>query len=157
MSLIDALTAAKAAYDLASVAMQARDDAKAQSAMAELREKLWEMSTMGFAQVQTLHSLELEVQKLRMELADAQRQNKDLEAELKEQIQYQPAEIHPGVWAYTRVEDAEKPVQSRPNFCSACYGEGKKTPLRYYPSLGQRFETWQCVLNGDHTFRNRES
>ena len=157
MNLIDAFTAAKAAYDLATVAIQARDDVKIQSAMADLRERIWDMSSTGLTQVQALHSLELETQKLRMQLADAERTKADLEAKLEEESKYQITEIRPGVWAYCLVDQINAPVEQRPNFCSACYSSGKKVPLRYYAALGQRLESFQCLENDGHTFRNRDA
>ena len=157
MNLIDAFTAAKAAYDLATVAIQARDDVKIQSAMADLRERIWDMSGTGLTQVQALHSLELETQKLRMQLADAERANTELEAKLEEQSKYQITEIRPGVWAYCLVDHANTPVEQRPNFCAACYSNGKKVPLRYYAALGTRLESFQCSVDDGHTFRNRDA
>lgn len=157
MNLIDAFTAAKAAYDLATVAIQARDDVKIQSAMADLRERMWDMSATGLTQVQALHMLELETQKLRMQLTDAERAKAELEAKLEEETKYQITEIRPGVWAYCLVDHVNAPVEQRPNFCAACYSNGKKVPLRYFEALGARLESFQCSVDDSHTYRNRDA
>ncbi len=157
MNLIEAFTAAKAAYDLAAVAIQARDDVKIQSAMVDLREKMWDMSATGLTQVEALHRLELETQKLRMKLADAERAKAELEAKLEEETKYQITEIRPGVWAYCLVDHANAPVEQRPNFCATCYSNGKKVPLRYYPALGQRVESFKCLVDDSHSFRNKDA
>ena len=150
MNLLDAVSAAKAAYDLATVAIQARDDAKTQAAMADLREKLWDMSSTGFSQMQALHSLELETQKLRMQLAESERSQADLEAKLKEEAKYQITEVCPGGWAYMLVSDADKPVDSRPYFCPVCDANGKKTPMRHYQAQGELAESWTCMADTAH-------
>jgi len=154
MNLFDAVSAAKAAYDLAAIAVQARDEVKTQAAMTDLRERLWDMSNTGLSQVQALHSLELETQKLRMQLSESERAQAELQAKLKEDAQYKLAEIRPGIWAHTLIEDMETPVETRPNFCAACYANGKKVPLRYISALGDRTEMWRCLADGAHTYRN---
>ena len=150
MNLIDAFTAAKAAYDLTTVAIQARDDVKIQSAMADLREKIWDMSGTGLTQMQALHSLELETQKLRVQLADAERAKAQLEAQLKEEAQYQITEVCPGGWAYMLVSDTDKPVQDRPHFCPVCNANSKKMPMRHYQAQGQLAESWTCMADSGH-------
>ena len=70
---------------------------------------------MGFAQVQALHSLELETQKMRMELVEARRQREDLQRK----VQYSLFEVVPGAWAYTAVSDMQKPWTVAPTFAPA--------------------------------------
>lgn len=154
MTFIDALGAAKGAYDLVSVAIKARDEAKIQAAMGDLREKLWEMSNNGLSQMQTLHSLELENQKMRMELVEARRTHEHLESKVKEKTQYQFFEIVPGAWAYTSAESIDLPVHKRPNFCASCHSSGKVVPLQYLPQETHGQETWFCPGNSAHTLVN---
>ena len=153
MAFVEALGAAKTAYDFVALAIKARDDLKIQEAMSDLREKLWDMSSNGLSQLQSLHSLELEAQKLRMELAEAKRAQSDLEAKIEEEAQYQLAEIRTGIWAYLLVSDIDKPVESRPHFCPACYANGKKVPMRYFKLQGELAETWRCELDWNHELR----
>lgn len=157
MNLFDALTAAKAAYDLAAVAIQARDEGKTQAAMADLREKLWEMSTTGLSQVEALHRLEIETQKLRTQLAEAERAHAELQAKFSEDSKYPIVEISPGVWARTLADKLATPACDRPNFCATCYANDKKVPLRYFPALGDRRETWKCTEDEAHTYRNNDA
>lgn len=150
MAFVEALGAAKTAYDFVALAIKARDAAKIQAAMADLREKLWEISNTGLSQLQTLHSLELEAQKLRVKLAESERVHRDLEAKIKEEAQYQITEVCPGGWAYMLISDMDKPVNSRPYFCPACHSNGKKVPMRHYQAQGQLAESWTCMVDNGH-------
>lgn len=158
MGLVEALTAARAAYELASVAIDARDDAKIKEAMHELREKLWDTSNTAFSQLQALHSLELETQKLRMQLAEAEREKVQLHTQIKERAMHPLAQVRPGIWAHIRAEDSEKAVEDRPHFCAACYSNGKVVPLRYFKAHGELSESWNCPHEGGHrlTYRPQE-
>ncbi|MEE9871819.1 MAG: hypothetical protein PBV86_13660 [Delftia lacustris] len=151
MNIGDALVATKAAYDLAATALAARDDSKVQQAMADLQTKLLDALSMGFAQVQALHSLELETQKMRMELVEARRQREDLEAKFKEKVQYSLFEVVPGAWAYTAVSDMQKAVDSRPNFCASCYSAGKVVPLQHFQAQTHGQDQWFCPGDSAHT------
>jgi hypothetical protein len=151
MNIPELLVAAKGAYDLVAVGIAARDDAKINEAMSELRQKLWDASAMGFSQMEKLHSLELEAQKLRMKLADAERGLEDLKRHMEDEAKYPLTEVRPGVWARVHVEDVEKPMERRPNFCPTCYGSGRKTPLQYReaaPSIPNRLV---CPNDKGHT------
>lgn len=150
MTFVDALGAAKGAYELVAVAIKARDDAKVQSAMADLREKLWEMSTNGLSQIQELHRLELEVQQARMQLMEAQRANADLKAQIEDKAQYQLTEVTAGVWAQVLKDDIQKPVKSRPNFCAACYDTGRKIPLQYREASAGVPNRLTCPVEKEH-------
>ncbi|WP_120967030.1 hypothetical protein [Comamonas sp. lk] len=156
MTFLDALGAAKGAFDLVAVAIKARDDTKVQAAMADLREKLWEMSTNGFSQMQELHRLELEVQKSRMELVEARREKADLEAKVKEKTQYEFFEIVPGGWAYTTKADIDKPVHKRANFCAACNSDSKVVPLQHLSPPTHETESWYCPVDKSHTLVHEE-
>ena len=150
MAFLEALGAAKATYEIAAVAVKARDEIKLQSAMADLRERIWAMSDMGLTQMQALHRLELEAQELRVKLSKAQEEHALLEAKLKEEAQYQITEVCPGGWAYVLVSDMDKPVHGRAHFCPACYSQGKKVPMRHYQAQGQLTESWTCMTDGGH-------
>lgn len=150
MAFLEALSAARSTFEIAAVAVKARDEIKLQSAMAELREKIWAMSDMGLTQVQALHRLELEAQELRVKLAKAQDEHAQLEAKLEEKDQYQITEVCPGGWAYALISDMDKPMHGRAYFCPACYSQGKKVPMRHYQAQGQLAESWTCMADNTH-------
>lgn len=151
MNIPDLLVAAKGAYELVAVGIAARDDAKVSEAMSELRQKLWDASAMGFSQMEKLHGLELEAQTLRMKLANAERGLEDLKRQMEDEANYQLAEVRTGVWARVLVEDIEKPVQRRPNFCPTCYSAGRKTPLQYREAETGVPNRLHCPVQTGHT------
>ncbi|QQB47833.1 hypothetical protein [Delftia acidovorans] len=151
MNIPELLVAAKGAYELVAVGIAARDDAKVSEAMSELRQKLWDASAMGFSQMEKLHGLEFEAQALRMKLANAERGLEDLKRQIADDAKYDLAEIPIGKWVQVRIEDAEKPVERRPNFCSSCHSAGRKTPLQYKEATVSEPSRLYCPVESKHS------
>lgn len=151
MNFPDALAAVQATYAVLAGALAARDDAKVKAAMADLQQQLWEASSINLSQLQLLHRLELETQELRVQAANAVRDLEDVKAKAADEAKYHLAEVRTGVWARVLVEDIEKPVERRPNFCPTCYTAGRKTPLQYREAETGVPNRLHCPVQTGHT------
>ena len=152
MNIPEALAAAKGAYDLVTIGVAARDDAKVKSALADLQAKLLDALTIAVTQVQSTHALELELQKLRMEAIKAEARQAELERQLEQRSQYKLTEIAPGKWVRELVEPAEADMGSPKYFCATCYGEGREIPLEFVPDDRHPGGQFLCLSRGsEHT------
>jgi len=131
MNITEALTAIKATYDLLSVSVAARDDAKIKIAMSDLLSRLVDASNTALTQIQATHTLEMEVQQLRVQAIQAQARHAELEAQLKQRSQYKLTEVAPGKWVRELMEPADAPKGTPKYFCATCYGEGREIPLEF--------------------------
>lgn len=131
MNIPEALAAIKATYDLLSISVAARDEAKVQLAMSDLLSRLMDASNTALAQIQATHALEMEVQQLRMQAIQAQTRHAELEAQLKQRSQYKLTEVAPGKWVRELIEPTDTPEGSRKYFCATCYGQGREIPLEF--------------------------
>lgn len=135
--LVTAITAATTAFNLLKGAVAMRDEKLVATAQAEMQLKLNEASAMSFSQLQDMHSLELETQKLRTELGKANAREERLLAEIEQRRRYKLAQPAPGKWANLRVEDAPGPPETTAYFCTSCQAEKREVPLQFKaPSPG---------------------
>lgn len=151
MNISEALAAAKGAYDLVAIGIEARDDAKVKSALADLQAKLLDALSMAVTQVQSTHALELEVQKLRMEAIQADARQAELKRQLEQRSQYKLTEIAPGKLVRELVEPTEAQMGNPKYFCATCYGEGREIPLEFSAKDQYGCSQFACNSNSNHT------
>ncbi|MDP4074216.1 hypothetical protein [Acidovorax sp. A1169] len=146
-----AISAARFSYDLLSVAIAARDEAKIKSAQQELNERLTSALNTTLSQVQTMHALELETQKLRTELVETKGKNLELVREIEKRRGYVLAQPAPGKWAYTAPGSETGSPESTAYFCATCYAEKREIPLQYSkPRV--HVEAWlNCPMERKHS------
>lgn len=131
MTIEAALTGFTAAYQALKGAIAARDDALIQKSQLELQEKLLNISMTALSQIQCMHALELEAQKLRTELLEANGKLQEAHRELEKRSAYQIAQPAPGQWARIPVGTDPSHPESTTYFCATCYADGKEIPLQY--------------------------
>lgn len=151
MNIPEALAAAKGAYDLVAVGIAARDDAKVKSALADLQAKLLDALSIAVTQVQSTHTLELEVQKLRMEAIKSETREAELKRQLEQRSQYKLTEVAPGKLVRELVDPAEGKVGNPKYFCATCYGEGREIPLNFIAKDLYGGAKFSCLGNKQHT------
>lgn len=157
MNIPEALSAIKATYDLLSIGVAARDDAKVKNAMSDLLSRLMDASNTALTQIQATHALEMQVQQLRMEAVQAQARQAELEAQLKQRSQYKLTEVATGKWVRELVEPANTSKGSRKYFCATCYGEGREIPLEFVKADQYGSPQLLCLSKGTaHTLYVRD-
>jgi hypothetical protein len=143
MEITGALGALSSVIGLAKTALDARDHAKAQTAVADAMTRLIDLSMSAL----TLMDL----------LASLQRANSELEKELhetklktQERERYTLAEAAPGVYAY-RSNDAQQDGTPPHYLCQPCYDKGEKVVLRRQ-DLHMWGWTMVCPTSDKHSF-----
>jgi hypothetical protein len=150
MSLDAAVTGLTAAYQVLRGAIAARDDALIQRAQYDLQEKLLTVSATALTQLQATHALELETQKLRTELVQADARVQEKERELEKRTAYKMAQPAPGIWARIPVDATAGEPESTAYFCATCYADGKEVPLQYRKAGPGYHAGLYCQVNKDH-------
>lgn len=121
-----ALGALKGTWDLARVALDARDDAKLRTALSDMAARLLDVQTSALG-------LADQVSSLQGELLNAQAQLRELQGRLAEREQYVLHELAPGFFVY-RFQPLSVPADGRPvpvhHLCQPCFDAGKKGVLR---------------------------
>lgn len=84
--------------------------------------------------MQNAHTLELEAQKLRTQLVEADARCQGLEAQLKQRAAYKLSQAAPGQWAYTLKGEACGTPETTTYFCPACYAVHLEMPMQYLPA-----------------------
>lgn len=148
MNIPEALAAIKATYDLLSVSVAARDEAKVQLAMSDLLSRLMDASNTALAQIQATHALEMEVQQLRMQAIQAQARHAELETQLKQRSQYKLTEVDPGKWVRELIEPSDTPKGNPKYFCATCYGEGREIPFKFTKENQLGSAALRCAAGG---------
>lgn len=158
MNIPEALAATKAAYDLVALGVAARDEAKVNSALVDLQARLLDALVIATTHVQSMNTLELEVQKLRMEAIEADARQAELERQIKQRSQYKLTEVAPGKLVRELVESTEGQVGNPKYFCATCYGEGREIPLQFHPKPLTGGPKIECPSNDKHSiYLARES
>lgn len=137
-----AVGAIRASLEIARLAVNARDDAKVQTALIDANMKLLDLSTAALALSEKNNAL-------LASLAALQREKDQIESKLEERAQYELCEVVAGSFVYAR-KAANGDVQPMPYLCQPCYDKGVKTILRAVDRhmFGPAF---QCVENDAHT------
>jgi hypothetical protein len=151
MNIPEAIAAAKGAYDLVAVGIAARDDAKVKSALADLQAKLLDALSIAVTQVQSTHTLELELQKLRVDAIKAEARQAELERQLEQRSQYKLTEVAQGKLVRELVEPSKAKVSNPKYFCATCYGEGREIPLNFIAKDLYGGSQLSCPTNKQHT------
>lgn len=122
---------------LAKSALEARDDAKVQSALIDLNAKLHDLSLSALASVEKAGTLQTE-------LAAAREEARRLQAVLDERASYALKELRAGACAYVSTRD-DVPQHF---LCQPCYDKGVKAILRHQPAKAGVLEHWTCPEGG---------
>lgn len=126
-----AIASISATFNVLKGAMAARDEHLISNAQMELQQKLNDALAMTLTHIQTTHALELEAQKLRAALVQADAQQKELEAKLEKRAHYELSQPALGKWAYTLVGKRTEDAQRTTYFCAACYAQHLEVPLQH--------------------------
>lgn len=146
-----AIAGLNAAYGALKGAIAARDNALVQTAQIDLQEKLLNASTMALSQLQSSHALELEAQKLRAELLQANARIQEVERELEKRGAYVIAQPAPGQWARLPVGTVAGTPENTTYFCATCYADGKEVPLKYQRPGAGYSALLVCPKEAKHT------
>ncbi|MDR2333715.1 MAG: hypothetical protein LBE61_09545 [Burkholderiaceae bacterium] len=145
-----AVVSAKATLELLSIAIKARDQVKIEESISTLRQELLEALTIAYSNVQTANTLELEAQKLRTQLLEAELKQHELEREIERRRAYKLAQPAKGAWAYVLENALAGAPDSTTYFCPACHAEKRDVPMQFRqaaPSIPNRLV---CPLNKEH-------
>jgi hypothetical protein len=143
MEILAALSGLKSALDLARLAIDARDDAKIKTALAEVSELYIAALTAAADSAKRFHDLQTE----HLLLKDEQR---DLRHRIEERSKYRLEAIGPGVFCY-RADLDEASGEPAHFLCQPCYDRGIKAILRLMPRYTPDDQAvWSCPENGGH-------
>lgn len=133
----------------AKTAIAARDEAKAQQAIADVQMKLLDVSTAALSLIQTNISLTDEIRLLKDE-------NKQLQMKASEREGYTLSEISSGVYAYKSKPSEEGTDPPLHYMCQPCYDKGVKSVLRLHRHDADQWtavhRSWHCPENRHHDF-----
>lgn len=136
-----ALTAARSLLQLASDALNARDDAKVRMALSELQSKLFDATSAALAMAEKASSLQ-------SALSESEREKREVKATLEERGSYELHELEPGSFAYASKASAERPGVPQHYLCQPCYDKGIKAVLRFAPGGELMRNRWLCPEGG---------
>lgn len=144
MELAAALTGAMKTYELAKLAMEARDEGKAKAAISAMADRFHEMQGAALEASERAFTLQSKVEELSTQLREAQ----DRQAERQNYVLH---EIVGGAFAYRFEPSAESGQQGRVpvhHLCQNCFDGGKKSVLRLVRyNMGPE---WVCAIDGHH-------
>ena len=149
--IIGAISALKTTVDLMSMAVAARDNAKIQAAQMTLTEQTSRALDMAISQLQAKHAIELEAQKLRTELVEANARTQELERQLERRRMYTLAQPAPGKWAYTHLDTQPGPPETTAYFCAACYATQREVPLQFKKAGPGQDAYLSCSVEPKHS------
>jgi hypothetical protein len=136
MEIAAALSGIKGAIEIAKAALDARDDAKAKAAIADMMGLLLEANTSALA-------MSSEARKLSADLDTAMRELRQLQERQREREKYELHEVARGRFVYrSQVEPAHY-------LCQNCFDTGVKSVLRltHYASFE---DDLVCANNASH-------
>lgn len=143
LEITAALGAVRTAVDIARMAVDARDDARAKQAIAEIQMKLLDVMSAALAVSEKAAALQAAL----VESQDAHRQ---LKAAVAEKEACTLAEIRPGGYAYSSKLLQEGNYQHTPYFCQPCYDKGVKALLKFSPAREGADALWECPETKQH-------
>jgi len=143
IEITGALTAARALAELAKVAIDARDDAKAKAAIADLQSKLFDATSAALAMAEKASALQTA-------LSEAQREKAEIEAKLHDRASYALHEIRPGAFVYAAKAGGDVAADRPAHYlCQPCYDKGVKAVLRFSPARSGTNEMYACPEGGN--------
>jgi len=143
IEITGALTAARALAELAKVAIDARDDAKAKGAIADLQSKLFDATSAALAMAEKASALQTA-------LSEAQREKGEIEAKLSDRASYALHEIRPGAFVYAAKAGGDGAADRPAHYlCQPCYDKGIKAILRFAPARPGANALYLCPEGGN--------
>ena len=121
LDITGALASMHAAFELAKVAVEARDDAKVKAALSEMAERFTDANMGALAMSQTLRQLEAELRNATARLADLEKRNKKREAHVM-------FEVRKGAFVYL-FEPLPEDKSPRHYKCQVCFDAGEDSVL----------------------------
>jgi len=142
MDFASAISGVGSMLQIATTAIQARDDSKAKQAIADVQMKLFELLTAALSMTEKNISLLNEVM-------DLQEKLQAIESKNNERSGYVLVQVTPGSWAYESRSSSEGEGSQAHHLCQPCYDKGTKSILRRMEeAFGIKF--MQCPENKDH-------
>lgn len=137
MDLSTAYTAMSSAVDFVKTAIQARDEARINEALAEIQQKRVDLS---------MAAIELIEKSCALAIANSELANKvaELERKLNERTHYALFEVAPGRFVYRFVPD-EGDSNPEHYVCQLCYDKGIKSVLRFYATMDGHSKRYACA------------
>ncbi len=122
MELVTALASMKAGIELATIALEARDDRKMREAIREISARLADANMDALAMSTTLRKLEAELRDMAAKLAAAEKR-------ITQRELYVLREIRPGAYvqSYAPLEGSTVPAH---DVCQACFDKGALVVLQ---------------------------
>jgi hypothetical protein len=150
MELGPAIASARAAMELLSIAVKARDDSKVQAATLDLREKLFAMSDIAMGFIEKNAALVTENAALKLANAQHLQAKAEVEDRLRERENYVPHEIRPGALVYAYQPRMQGNAAPAHYLCQACYDKGTKSVLQFSPARPSQDARWLCPEQTSH-------
>ncbi len=151
MEFATTIAGAKAALDLLSGAIRARDDARIQAATLELRERLFAMSDIAMAYIEKNASLVSANAALQLAHAELGRVHAELVDRMRERERYVLHDVATGSFVYA----SQPPVQGEQTpahyLCQPCYDQGTKAVLRFARASVGVYARLVCPVGNGHT------
>lgn len=151
MELAGAISSALALLQGAEIAIKARDDAKAQHAIAEAQGKLVELSTAALSIAEKNMSLLAEMRELQEKLSS-------LSLKTDERDEYEITDVCFGIQAYQPRQPEDGSKREHHYLCQPCFDKGVKAMLRYQLIQSETLPIttnshWICPENSGHSFK----
>lgn len=144
MEIAAALSGIKGALDLAKMAIDSRDEAKAKEAISNMVGLLLEANTSALA-------MSGEARKLSIDLDTATRELRELKESQRQRDQYVLHQIGRGRYVYRFLGDTSgTPVHY---LCQNCFDGGVKSVLRLNPGYSSFSDEWVCANHEQHLIR----
>lgn len=144
MEIASAVSAISSMLTIAKTALEARDAAKAQAAIAGMNDKLLSISVFALEREQLLQSMQATNASLKRDLTNAKTQ-------IEENSRYQLMPLGANGHAYVLLDPTTMSPGNPPTyFCQHCKDKGIKSILR--DTLGSEWEGphWMCVEESKH-------
>ncbi len=144
MELMAAMSALSTALGIAKTAVEARDEAKINVALAEINTKQLALSMAALHLAESLSACQAAKSEL-------ERENRDLVGKLEERQRYVLHELSPGRIAY-RFSPLPDSLEPEHYLCQICYDKGVKSVLRLYDRDEWTARHYACaaVEKGSH-------
>jgi cell division protein FtsB len=143
MELMAAMSALSSALGLAKTAIEARDEAKLDAALADINTKHLALSMAGLQLAEALSACQAAKSEL-------ERENRDLHSKIADRKRYLLHELAPGQIAYRSAPDGES-AEPEHYLCQVCYDKGVKSVLHVVHD-GMLGTAYECLADKTHTF-----
>jgi len=143
MEIVTAMSALGSALGFAKSALEARDEAKINAALADINQKHLDLSMAALQLAEKLGSLQSTNAELQREIAE-------LRSAKSERERYVLHEVTAGAFCY-RANPGKSGTEPEHYLCQPCYDQGIKSVMRFYETSGMGISELICPSgNGFH-------